>query len=784
MVIADYLCGETSEPDFPKKMRLVELTIAVLRGLGILCGDFRAEVCAANHIDQQAPSRGVCLESDVLGTTNLTVEMAAGSQKPILSLSSFRSSKSPICPTARSLRNPSLDTATSVECSAASQIHGYLLAWLSPALGFKYNGFAMSVGNRITATEFAAFLNCPTKGHLMGAGESAPRALFTDIEAHISSMYKATLKRQTSIGASTANILHWDRLSPEREHKAISYHIDSDTVIYDLELPPPRPKAPTSQKSQPSASYVPVLLSPWEKPSPFDSLLLCFGALALSQATGTLPDSGILIYGDGPRHRNVKIGDHLTRTRQTIEAIRLFRRGREPPPLILNRHCAVCDFQPRCRNLAIERDELSLLSAMTSKERTKYAAKGVVTITQLSYGYRPRRRKRTRPDAERSAKTARLTSPASKNDHKLRALAIKKKQIHVVGALPMKLDGVPVFFDVEGMPDRDFYYLVGLRFESDGEWVERSFWANDLDDERLMWENCFKTLKAIGDVQIVSYGAYEARFLRRMRDRYVLSSGDLEIVDQIIASSLNLVGWIYAKVYFPTYSNSLKEVGRYLGYEWTWAEASGAAAPLLRRAWELGAGDDLKLDLIGYNMDDCRAATKVTNALMRISNGTDSDLNKVDVSSLEIGFQRTFGRLDSALPEFKKINDAAYWDYQRSKVYARTEKVIRRTVRDSQRRNKSTSVEREIAVANMPERCPRCDSTRFWTYRGGSAHIVYDLKFTRRGIKRWAQRYSYSMYRYAACRFVRERRDENIASRGGVNVVELAKPVEIIVVHA
>ena len=91
-------------------------------------------------------------------------------------------------------------------------------------------------------------------------------------------------------------------------------------------------------------------------------------------------------------------------------------------------------------------------------------------------------------------------------------MAIKKKQIHVVAAPPMKLDGIPVFLDVEGMPDRDFYYLVGLRFESDGEWVERSFWADDLDDERLMWENCFQTLKAIGDAQIISYGAYEARF--------------------------------------------------------------------------------------------------------------------------------------------------------------------------------------------------------------------------------------------------------------------------------
>ena len=76
--------------------------------------------------------------------------------------------------------------------------------------------------------------------------------------------------------------------------------------------------------------------------------------------------------------------------------------GREPPPLVLNRHCAVCDFQPRCRGLAIERDDLSLLSAMTGKERAKCNAKGIFTITQLSYGYRPRRRKRTKPDAESS----------------------------------------------------------------------------------------------------------------------------------------------------------------------------------------------------------------------------------------------------------------------------------------------------------------------------------------------------------------------------------------------
>src|SRR5262249_39680257 len=150
--------------------------------------------------------------------------------------------------------------------------------------------------------------------------------------------------------------------------------------------------------------------------------------------------------------------------------------------------------------------------------------------TQLSYGYRPRRRKRNRPDAESSQKSDKRPSPAVKNDHKLKALAVKKNQIHVIGAPSSKFDGIPTFLDVEGMPDRNSYYLAGLRFESGGEQVERSFWADGLDGERVMWESCLRELKAIGNAQIVSYGAYETRFLKQMKARYVLSSDDVEFV--------------------------------------------------------------------------------------------------------------------------------------------------------------------------------------------------------------------------------------------------------------
>ena len=610
----------------------------------------------------------------------------------------------------------------------------------------------MGANNPITAALFSAFLKCPTKAYLMSIGEPAPDAHFADIEARISSMYKAVTKRRSPIGAEVAELFDFKELWRSLDHDVIAHHFDCDTAVYDLASPPHRPGACERQKLSPSSTLVPIRLLPWDTPGLSDCLLVCFGALALSQAIGLLADTGTVIYGEGHRRKTVKIGDHVVRTRKTIDAIGVTCNSREPPPLVLNRHCAVCDFQPRCRGLAIGRDDLSLLTAMTGKERAKFNSKGIFSITQLSYGYRPRRRKRKRPDTESSKRTGKRPTPIVRNDHKLKALAVKKNQVHVVGAPSIKFDGTPTFLDVEGMPDRDFYYLVGLRFESDGAEVERSFWADGLDGERTIWENCLQELKAIGNAQIVSYGAYETRFLRQMKARYVLAPEDVEFVDRLIGTSVNLVGRIYGKIYFPTFSNSLKEIGRYLGFEWTWPRASGAAAPLLRRAWELDADEGLKRELIGYNMDDCRAAGRVADALVRVCGSGADGVDAVDVSSLEVGFQRTFGKFDAVLPEFAKINDAAYWDYQRSKVYARTNKAIRRTVRKPQGRRKSATVEKQVTITDAPNKCHRCGVTRLWTYRRDKSHIVYDLKFTRRGIKRWAVQYHYSTYRCSECR--------------------------------
>ena len=37
----------------------------------------------------------------------------------------------------------------------------------------------------------------------------------------------------------------------------------------------------------------------------------------------------------------------------------------------------------------------------------------------------------------------------------------------------------------------------------------------------------------------------------------------------------NLLSFIYAQIYFPTYSNGLKEISGYLGFRWSGSPSSG-----------------------------------------------------------------------------------------------------------------------------------------------------------------------------------------------------------------
>ena len=363
-------------------------------------------------------------------------------------------------------------------------------------------------------------------------------------------------------------------------------------------------RVPSEGRGKP-AQFIPIRFVFRNKLTKDDRLLLAFDALVLSQALGREVSLGKIIHGDDHATLKVKTSGLVGEVRKRLEKLAVLLSNPAPPDLVLNRNCAECEFQARCRKIAVEKDDLSLLAGMSAKERQKLRREGIFTVTQLSYTFRPRRRPK------------RLRDKREKYHHSLKALAIREKKIHIVGSPELKIEGTPVYLDVEGLPDRDFYYLIGVRIGNGESAVQHSLWANTIEDERKIWREFLGILETIQKPVLIHYGRYETSFLQQMSERHggqkegFAGAGALD-------STVNLLSFIFGQIYFPTYSNGLKEIGSLIGATWRAESPSGTQSIVWRCAWEACRSDKLKLLLQVYNENDCQALCLLFDALRRV----------------------------------------------------------------------------------------------------------------------------------------------------------------------
>src|ERR1700730_18664161 len=87
----------------------------------------------------------------------------------------------------------------------------------------------------------------------------------------------------------------------------------------------------------------------------------------------------------------------------------------------------------------------------------------------------------------------------------------------------------------------------------------------------------------------------------------------------ILAKCINILSIVSSHVYFPTTSNSLKEIAGFLGYRWTSVGASGLESVVWRDQWEEVADDVMKAKWLEYNRDDCWALRTVTEFIASIT---------------------------------------------------------------------------------------------------------------------------------------------------------------------
>jgi hypothetical protein len=138
---------------------------------------------------------------------------------------------------------------------------------------------------------------------------------------------------------------------------------------------------------------------------------------------------------------------------------------------------------------------------------------------------------------------------------------------------------------------------------------------------------------------------------------------------------VNVLSFVFAQVYFPGHSNSLKDLATCLGFAWPDAALYGPNSIRSRILWESSQETAIKESLIAYNAADCTALQCLCNHLSALSRDRSTNLQEAMMDIVNVDELKPLSRFHlmnkdgAALPAFKTINKAAYWDYQRTRVY-------------------------------------------------------------------------------------------------------------------
>jgi predicted RecB family nuclease len=409
------------------------------------------------------------------------------------------------------------------------------------------------------------------------------------------------------------------------------------------------------------AVYVPILFSHRNKLTREDSRRAAFLGVVLAEALGQPVPSVKVVHGPDFSVTKIKlIGPTgptrlVKETRQILERLKRQVESTSPPLMILNSHCPACEFKHRCRAEAVSKDDLSLMRGMSEKEILAQRKHGIYSVTQFACTFRPK------------SIGLKRSKPLKRHLHALQALAVRDKKVYVVRNPEIPAKTTRVYLDVEGMSDRDFHYLIGVVVETDGQTSAHSFWADDEVEEQAIWIKLLDLLGALGDCTLFHFGRYEKDYIKKMLRKY--PSADTPLPGAWDSTLFNVLGAIRTNVYFPTYSNSLKDIGAFLGMTWTGMVTSGIECIAARLRWEESKDSLIKEEIIAYNRRDCLAVQQVTQFLSSFGSPEGTATSRVQLASeIAVESHGRFGKVDFAIPEMSFINKCARFDYQRDKV--------------------------------------------------------------------------------------------------------------------
>src|SRR6266702_406169 len=579
--------------------------------------------------------------------------------------------------------------------------------------------------NTLTSEIVVAYSQCPRKAFFL---------LCTDEQGMLHE-YMCILEQQKSLNQidymNMLNVLKLTSLE-EKSHSVTDLAHEGNLVIKatlkteGLEAYCDVLTQVESSSSPGGSSYESTIVVGTYSISKEQELELVFTGYVLGQMQKKLPEAGHIVRMGG-QVDELKLEPQYKGLKRYLDPLQAWLDGASvnPPPAILNKHCPSCQFRTLCREKAEKEDDLSLLDRMTPKIMQRYHKKGIFTVKQLSYAFKPRRSRK---------QTKKTTTP-----HKLelQALAVRTNKIYIQELPVLSRHSVELFLDIEGIPDQHRYYLFGLLVCENGACTYYPYWGDTAQEEEQIWRQFLEKVNEYSEAPIYHYGIYEPRAIEKLATRYQTDCGHIK------QRMVNVLSFIYGKVYFPARSNSLKDIGRFIGAFWTSPNASGLQTLVWRHQWEETRHTEYKQLLVTYNQEDCLALQTLTNELTRIGSTADSQPN-IDFADHPKQLSTPVG--EQIHSRFEAILKFAHADYDGKKIRIRQDDTEESTQSKGQRESASHqgyTIPRATKIIHVPqtETCPHCGVIPLQASATMAERAIVDLVFSKNGCRKTVTKY-------------------------------------------
>jgi predicted RecB family nuclease len=482
-------------------------------------------------------------------------------------------------------------------------------------------------------------------------------------------------------------------------------------------------------------TYEPTIVIGTHSIGDADKLRIAFIGYVLGKIQGNLPVIGHIVTLSG-KSSKVKLSQNRKALTSLLDSLLEWTTNTNSfsePPIMLNKHCPLCQFRFQCETKAIQEDNLSRLAGTTPRIIRRYERKGIFTVKQLSYLFKPRKRKKRAKNP-----------PLSLHNIELQALAIRTGRIYIQELPTLTRRETELFLDIESIPDQDLHYLIGWLVSQGEIATYYPFWADEAGDEATIWQLFLAKANQYPDAPVYHYGSYESRTITKLAKRYATDA------ESLMKRMINIHKQIYGKLYFPVYSNRLKDVAGFLGATWTESDASGLQSVVWRYKWDATHQDQYKDMLLIYNEEDCHALKLLVDELFKIQYSADT-LSGIDFADRYK--QRVTEVGEKVISQFKEILEFAHFDYDKKKINFRQENKSKLSKQErieilkqasKKFRQKVTSIRQkteQTVLVPYDDLCPACGH-RMSPTKTTSKRFIVDLELTKRGIEKTITEYS------------------------------------------